>query len=57
MKHFYPVISDMNGEEAECAKEIEMLGDRVKYWVRNIERDPKAFRLPTSTDFSTLILL
>jgi type III restriction enzyme len=51
VKHFYPVISDMNGEEAECAKEIEMLGDRVKYWVRNIERDPKAFRLPTSTDF------
>jgi type III restriction enzyme len=50
MKHFYPVVADMNGEEAECAKAIEMLGDKVKYWVRNIERDPNAFRLPTSTD-------
>ncbi len=28
-----------------------MLGGRVRYWVPNIERYPKAFRLPTSTDF------
>ena len=49
-KHFYPTIAEMNGEEAECAKAIEM-HPRVKYWVRNLERDSRAFRLPTSSDF------
>jgi type III restriction enzyme len=49
-KHFYPVIGEMNSEELECAKAIEMLGDDVRYWVRNLEND-KAFRLPTATDF------
>jgi hypothetical protein len=41
----------MNAEEAECAKAIEMLGTRLKYWVRNLERDPRSFRFQTSTDF------
>jgi len=50
IKHFYPVVAHMNGEEAECAKAIEMLGDKVKYWVRNLDSGPLAFRLPTSTD-------
>lgn len=50
-KHFYAQVGDMNGEEAECAKAIEMLGDKVKYWARNIERDDNAFRLPTSSDY------
>lgn len=51
-KHFYAqVVGEMNGEEAECAKAIEMLGDKVKYWVRNLERDERAFRFPTSTDY------
>ncbi len=49
-KHFYPLIADMNGEEAECAAVIDSLTE-VKYWVRNIERQPDyAFHLPTSTD-------
>lgn len=50
LKHFYPVIAEMNGEEVECAKVIEM-HPKIKYWVRNIERDSRAFRLPTSTDY------
>lgn len=50
MKHFYPTVADMNGEEAECAKAIEMLGGKLKYWVRNLDSGPYAFRLPTSTD-------
>jgi len=50
-KHFYPNIFEMNGEEADCAWAIEMLGDRLQYWVRNIERDPRSFRLQTSTDY------
>lgn len=41
----------MNNEEIECAKAIEILHPKVKYWVRNLERDPRAFRLPTSTDY------
>ena len=49
-KHFYPMIGEMNGEEIECAKVIEM-HPKVKFWVRNLERDQCAFRLPTSTDY------
>lgn len=49
-KHFYAEIGEMNGEEIECAKAIEM-HPKIKYWVRNLERDPCAFRLPTSTDY------
>lgn len=49
-KHFYAEIGEMNGEEIECAKAIER-HPKVKYWVRNLERDPRAFRLPTSTDY------
>jgi type III restriction enzyme len=49
-KHFYAEIGEMNSEEIECAKAIEM-HPKVKYWVRNLERDPRAFRLPTSSDW------
>ncbi|MCD7878890.1 MAG: hypothetical protein LUG16_03030 [Candidatus Gastranaerophilales bacterium] len=48
-KHFYPIIADMNGEEAECAAIMDSLAE-IKYWVRNLEHHPKAFSLPTSTD-------
>jgi type III restriction enzyme len=49
-KHFYQIISDMNGEEVDCASAIDSLDD-VKYWVRNIERYyDESFSLPTSTD-------
>ncbi len=49
-KHYYSRIAMMNGEEAECAFTIDQNPD-VKYWARNLERDPKyAFWLPTSAD-------
>ncbi len=49
-KHYYPRIATMNGEEAECAFAIDQ-NPEVKYWVKNLERNPKyAFWLPTSTD-------
>jgi type III restriction enzyme len=51
-KHFYPVPGELEpkGEEFECAQSIDRL-DGVKYWVRNLERQPDhSFWLPTSTD-------
>lgn len=49
-KHYYPVIGQMNGEEARCAQYIDSL-PKVKYWVRNIERQHElSFWLPTSSD-------
>lgn len=49
-KHFYPMIDRMNGEEVDCAVSIDSLSE-VKYWVRNIEKQPDfSFYLPTSTD-------
>jgi type III restriction enzyme len=49
-KHYYSRIANMNSEEAECAFIIDQTPE-VKYWVRNLERNPKyAFWLPTSTD-------
>jgi type III restriction enzyme len=52
-KHYYPVIHDLKskGEEFDCARAIDA-NDQVKYWVRNIERQPRSsFWLPTSTDY------
>lgn len=37
------------GEEFNCAVFIDGL-DKVEFWVRNLERKPGAFWLPTSTD-------
>jgi type III restriction enzyme len=48
-KHYYRRPGAMNGEEAECAMAIDSL-PAVKHWVRNLERRPEAFSLPTSTD-------
>ncbi|MEA0970610.1 putative restriction endonuclease subunit R [Candidatus Megaera venefica] len=49
-KHYYSRIAMMNQEEAECASVIDQNPD-VKYWVRNLERNPEhAFWLPTPTD-------
>lgn len=39
-KHYYPSIGDMNREEVECAQYIDA-NKNVKFWVRNIERDPQ----------------
>jgi type III restriction enzyme len=58
-KHFYPSIHDLKektasgniSEEFACALAIDT-NDKVKHWVRNIERQPKlSFWLPTSTDY------
>jgi type III restriction enzyme len=49
-KHYYSRIGKMNDEEAECAFAIDK-NSNVKFWVRNLERQPKySFWLPTSTD-------
>lgn len=47
-KHYYPVIADLKdkGEEFECARMIDR-HSKVKYWVRNLDRDP-GFWLPVS---------
>jgi type III restriction enzyme len=51
-KHFFPVVDTLNrdGEEYDCAKEIDAL-DEVETWVRNVPpRHQWCFRLPTSRD-------
>ncbi len=51
-KHYYPNVGDLKaeGEEFQCAQYIDRLPE-VKYWVRNIERQPAlSFWLQTSTD-------
>jgi len=48
--HYYPLPAKMNKEEADCALILDG-HPKVKYWVRNLERQPKhAFSLPTSHD-------
>lgn len=49
-KHFFPQIGNLQsqGEEFECADFIANRLDGVRDWVRNIERKPGAFSLPTS---------
>ncbi len=46
-KHFYPEIEDLDerGEEFDCAKLIDS-HPKVKYWIRNLNKNEAAFRLP-----------
>ena len=44
-KHYYPMVSDMNKEEADCARALD-INDNVEYWVRNIEKYQYAFYIP-----------
>ena len=46
-KHYYPVPRDLksSGEEFECARAMDM-HPKVKYWVRNIDRQEGSFWLP-----------
>ena len=37
-----------NGEEFQCAQTVDRLPG-LKYWIRNVSRDPDSFWLPTST--------
>ncbi len=49
-KHLFPLVGDMNDEEAECGFFLDQM-EEVKLWVRNLERRPESsFWLPTSTD-------
>jgi type III restriction enzyme len=49
-RHFFPQIGNLKpqGEEFECAEFIANQLDGLRWWVRNIERKPGAFSLPTS---------
>ena len=38
-----------DGEEFRCAQAIDSL-PRLRYWIRNVARDPASFSLPTATD-------
>jgi type III restriction enzyme len=58
-KHFFPQIHDLKEktskgkttEEFLCAQVLDA-HEKVKHWVRNIERQPKfSFWLPTATDY------
>ena len=51
-KHYYQHVGDLKseGEEFKCAEFIDRLPE-VKFWVRNLEREPlQSFWLQTSTD-------
>ena len=39
----------VDGEELRCAQAIDSL-PRLRYWIRNVARDPASFSLPTATD-------
>jgi len=49
-KHFFPQIGNLKsqGEEFECANFIANELEGVKDWIRNVDRKPGAFSLPTS---------
>jgi type III restriction enzyme len=40
---------NQTGEEFQCAMALDSLPE-VKFWLRNVARHPRAFRLPTATD-------
>ena len=52
-KHFLDYVPAFDGapdgEEFRCAQAIDRL-DQVKFWLRNVARDPASFWLPTATD-------
>lgn len=49
-RHFFPQIGNLKdrGEEFECAHHIANVLPGVRDWVRNVERKPSSFSLPTS---------
>jgi type III restriction enzyme len=51
-RHFYPQIGNLkpDGEEFRCAEYIANHMSGVRDWIRNVERKPSSFSLPTSTD-------
>lgn len=51
-RHFFPQIGNLkpDGEEFDCAQYIANEMDGVRDWIRNVERKPSSFSLPTSSD-------
>jgi type III restriction enzyme len=51
-RHFFPQIGNLKseGEEFDCAQFIANELDGVESWIRNVEKKPGSFSLPTSTD-------
>ncbi|MBN8716485.1 MAG: DEAD/DEAH box helicase family protein [Xanthomonadales bacterium] len=49
-KHFFPQIGNLKsqGEEFKCANFIANELEGVRDWIRNVERKPTSFSLPTS---------
>lgn len=49
-KHFFPQIGNLKsqGEEFDCAHFIANELEGVRDWIRNVERKPTSFSLPTS---------
>ena len=52
-KHFLEYVpafdGSEDGEEFQCAQALDSLKE-VKFWLRNVARDPASFWLPTATD-------
>ena len=52
-KHFLPYVPAFDGaedgEEFQCAQALDRL-DKVRFWLRNVARDPASFWLPTASD-------
>ena len=44
-KHYFPSVGDMNKEEIECARALD-INPEVEFWVRNIEKHFYSFYLP-----------
>lgn len=51
-RHFYPQIGNLksDGEEFRCAEYIANHMQGVRDWIRNVEKKPSSFSLPTSSD-------
>ena len=51
-RHFFPQIGNLKseGEEFHCAEYIANSMADVDCWIRNVERKPSSFSLPTSSD-------
>lgn len=51
-RHFFPQIGNLKaeGEEFRCAEFIANEMADVDCWIRNVERKPSSFSLPTSSD-------
>jgi len=59
-KHYFPIIGDLkpNGEEFDCAVYLEE-HEKVRYWVRNVDRKPNAFwlQLPSGRFYPDFIAM